>query len=155
MKGSEMGKESLARFSVELRVSGVYALWYTPNGWVYIGCSGRCIGNRFSWHTSALRGNYHTSPRLQECWDNSVLSDWEFAVIEECSPDVCREREAYWAAQFEYLMNDIVPGEKRVTPHETRQKQRDGRSRFLDTPGAREDLSRRAVLQHKERRFGY
>ena len=155
MKGYDLVRENPASSFVERGLIGVYALWYTPNGWVYIGSSGRCIGNRFSWHLSALRANYHTSPRVQECWDNSVPSDWEFVVIEECSKDLCREREAYWASGFEYLMNDVVPGEPRRHKLETRRKQSQSRALFLETPGAREDLSRRAVVQHQERRFGY
>lgn len=135
-------------------MSGIYVIRHTPTGRGYVGGSGCSIYNRITWHMCALRRGFHPSAEFLTLWQNTQEDDWEFLVLEECERDLVRERERHWANEIDSSLCGHPATGYTHTP-ESRQRQRIGRARFLETPGAREDLSRRAVLQHQERRFGY
>lgn len=134
-------------------IVGVYILRHTASGSVYLGSSKRCVGNRLSWHLAALKKGYHGSPKLMELWSATNPEEWEFVVLERCAPDECRAREAHWCIQFEKHLGDhLATGF--THKEESKQKARESRARYLETPGARESLSERAVTQHQQRRLG-
>ena len=132
--------------------TGVYALWHEHRGAVYVGGSKRCIYNRISWHLNRLRNGIHPSTRLQELW-NTDKDLFSVAVLDVCFPEKVSSLEKKWSR---LCKNDLSsrPARGYSLSEETRQKQRDGRQRYLATPESRIQLAKKARQQHREKNFG-
>lgn len=124
---------------------------------MYIGSSRRSIGNRIGHHFCILKKGIHRTKKFQVLWDSDpVLDNWDMKILEICQPDIVKDRENFWLSQFENILNSVrnATGQGRVTSEEIKAKQRAGRAKYLQTPGARESLSVRAKKQHEEKNFG-
>lgn len=106
--------------------SGVYKITNTIHGKFYIGSS-KDIDNRFEEHKQKLRTNKHVNPILQHSWNYHGESNFTFAVIEECEPDKCLEREQYYLDTFQpykgtgYNINTKAMGGDWFTYHPNRE----------------------------------
>ena len=71
---------------------GVYAIYNTVNGKVYIGSA---IKPRQRWyiHRSKLRRKIHENKHLQSAWDKYGEPVFEFVVVENCKAEDCILRE--------------------------------------------------------------
>lgn len=143
----------MSRWTLPRDLTGVYRIVFDPSGACYVGGSGRCIANRIGWHLCMLRKGVHSSPSTQEEWNNSVESDWSVEVLEVCSADNVREREKHWTAQYDTILS-AQPAGMESRSAASRQKSRESRARYLETPGAREKLAEKARQQHAEGNFG-
>lgn len=139
----------LRGYPKELRVTGVYAIVHSVLGVLYIGASKRSVANRVAWHRAILRQGKHKATEMQRIWDRDGEDLFEPRILEECAPDLCLERERYWVAQYPDILNNRPPGRYRHTI-ETRMKMSEGRARWLDKPGSRQQLSERARRQWAE-----
>lgn len=139
------------RWYVRPRVTGVYQIICRSNGAAYIGGSERCIGNRVSWHLSKLRAGEHSSCRFQEEWNSTDENDWDLDILYVCSPMYVRALEK----MFVRFCTTCLTEQFDPKTAEARQHMREGRERYLKTPGAIEKLSDQARRQHRDRRFGY
>ena len=136
--------------------SGVYLIEHTPTGSGYVGSSFTSVMNRFSWHKSKLKHNSHSCEALQELWNRTDSSEWEFIVLESDTENDVRERENFWMGYPRVLLNttaDSMNRGRRLS-EETKAKQRASRARYLEDPNARLALSNRAREQHKQGRLG-
>lgn len=142
----------MARYLIDQKSVGVYIAIHKDSV-VYIGSSGRCCYNRVLWHMSKLNTRTHTSPGLQQIFDEHGSESIVFQMLEYCKPDECLEKEKFWAKFYRAtLLNNRVPGDYSLS-QEIRSKQSYSRAVYLETPGARESLSERAKLQHASGRF--
>ena len=138
---------------------GIYSIT-SPSGKKYVG-SGQDIGKRWDWHRHRLRAYKHHSSSLQRAWTKYGESNFVFEILEICDRSILNEREQHWID----ILGTVGPhgyncqptaGNARGFKHseETKQKMRDGRAEYLETPGVRESLSERASVQHASGKFG-
>lgn len=81
--------------SIVPRISGIYLITCSPSNRFYLGSSVH-IHRRWSWHKGTLKRGNHHSILLQRAWNKYGKDSFTFAVIEECPPEMCIEREQYW-----------------------------------------------------------
>lgn len=76
--------------------SGIYCIRNTENGKIYIGSSVDCE-QRFRYHLSGLRGNYHDNSKLNNAWNKYGEKNFELFVAEEVKDlNFLRAREQCW-----------------------------------------------------------
>ena len=80
--------------------SGIYALVNDETGKVYVGRS-IDLDKRKRTHFWALRNGQHPNSHLQRAWNGGAR--FSFQILEECSPDVCNEREVFWIERLDAL----------------------------------------------------
>lgn len=152
----KVGQSSYSGQELKNRTAGVYALVHKSSGRAYVGSSTRCVLNRLSVHLSLLKNRRHSSKELQKLWCESSPEEWEFRLLEEGHPGENREREEYWMNKFHILNTFKGISETGFThSEETKQKMRKSRAKYLSEPEARESLSQRAKIQHKNKRLGF
>lgn len=104
------------------KVSGVYEISCSANGFVYYGSTGRSLRSRFNQHTNDLRGGKHTSAAMQNDWDRFGEDAFTFKILEFCPKDQCLAREQVWIDKrgvgpenksYNYLAN-VGAGKKRA-----------------------------------------
>jgi group I intron endonuclease len=137
---------------------GVYKILNMVDNKVYVG-SAVNIERRWNFHKYTLRQGLH-STKFQRAWNKHGEINFQFEILEQCTNNELIEKEQYWID----LLNSVKKGynilEKAYSPvgikhsEETKEKMRLGRAKFLETPGAKEDLSRRAKLQHANGKLG-
>ena len=135
---------------------GVYRIYHKQTEQEYIGSSIE-IEERIAHHKFCLKNNRHTSGRLQLLWNNTTPDSWEFETLEVCPPEARLNREQYYIDNSSGLLNHLlVAGSVRGTKlsERTKQKLREARKKYLETPGAREALSERARKQHAAGKLG-
>ena len=76
--------------------TGVYAIVNLTNEKLYVGSAARSFEYRWFKHRNDLRRGVHHSIHLQRAWDKSGESNFNFVVIETCSPEECLKREQYY-----------------------------------------------------------
>jgi hypothetical protein len=107
-------------------------------------------------HLSELRRNKHYTAALQKLWNETTEDEWELELLEIDQENDVRTREAFWMGYPKILLNTWKQPD--ATGHklsdETKQKMREGRARYLKTPGARESLAERARIQHQAGKLG-
>lgn len=81
------------------RVSGVYGLFCTDSGKVYVGQSVHMY-HRFTDHIKKLRRGTHTSRHLQSAFSKYGEAAFEFRVLEEVPEDMLGAREKSWIRYF-------------------------------------------------------
>lgn len=139
-------------YPVGYGVSGVYALLHEGNV-VYVGSSKRCVYNRLTHHTWALKHNQHTSARLQQLWNEEQGEGFNWTLLEPCEPEEVRQREAHWSTQHSVL-NSRPEGQPFDCSVDTKVKMREGAARRCSDPAHREHLRQRALRQHREGNLG-
>ncbi len=80
--------------------TGVYVIIHASSGRRYIGSSSRSISQRWSEHKNALRNKTHGNQLLQRAWDKYGESEFEFTVLEHCSPEWCLVIEQIYINKF-------------------------------------------------------
>lgn len=77
-------------------ITGVYLIKNKLTGDCYVGSSIKSIEDRWRYHRRDLNGNKHHSSRLQNSWNKYGSEQFEFSIVEECSPVLCIEREQHF-----------------------------------------------------------
>ena len=75
--------------------TGVYCIRNLITGEFYIGSAAGSFDRRWNEHRHSLRTGRHHNFRLQAAWRFYGESSFRFAVVEECSPERCIEREQW------------------------------------------------------------
>ena len=78
--------------------SGIYSIKCSPTGQQYIGTALHWE-KRVTRHIGRLRKGTHKNVRLQEMWQKHGETQFEFKLLETCSPDRLLEREKYWVSR--------------------------------------------------------
>ena len=78
---------------------GIYSIYCTKNGKVYIGSS-TDIFIRWNGHRCNLRLNKHGNRYLQNAWNKYEEESFVFSIVEECSKDILIEREQFYLDQI-------------------------------------------------------
>jgi group I intron endonuclease len=85
--------------------TGVYCIRNLITGEFYIGSAAIGFVVRWNQHRSHLRRNKHRNYRLQAAWRFYGESSFRFAVVEECPPEKCIEREQWFIDIFDPAYN--------------------------------------------------
>ena len=85
-----------------LKPYGVYGIWNTRNGTLYIGSTTHPFAVRWSQHRADLRGyNYGGNRLLRADWTTFGPEAFQFLIIEIVADrHRVRERERFWLAWF-------------------------------------------------------
>ena len=84
-----------------MQQAGIYLLWNTASGGIYVGSAGQSFYIRFYSHISALRNNKHYNPWLQRSWNKHGESAFRFVIFEVIDDrDLIVSREQYWIDMF-------------------------------------------------------
>jgi hypothetical protein len=90
-------------------VPGVYAIVQISTQKTYVGAS-KNMQRRITEHVSKLRGGYHPCVLLQQAWNETGESDFEFCALEVLtSSEVLRDREYYWLGKVGKVFNAYIP----------------------------------------------
>lgn len=81
------------------RICGIYKLVNKTDGKVYVGQSAD-VWKRQRQHLNDLRANRHRNIRMQRAFNRDGESQFEFSLIEECTPETLTQREQYWLDFF-------------------------------------------------------
>lgn len=76
-------------------VSGIYCIINLVNGRIYIGSSNN-VYKRIGQHSSALSGNRHKNPHLQNSYNKNGKDNFFSFILEECVVGLLVDREQYW-----------------------------------------------------------
>lgn len=76
-------------------VPGVYQIVCLTTGKLYVGSS-QNMHDRWKAHRSALRGNYHDNPRLQNAWNKYGETSFQFQIIEVTTVESTLDREQFY-----------------------------------------------------------
>jgi AraC-like DNA-binding protein len=99
-----------------------------------------------------LRKGVHVSTKLQKVYNlRPSMVGWE--ILELCEPSGVKSAEKRWSAQYPDTL-DTHPSRGYSLTEETKKTLREGRARYLSTPGAIESLSERAKKQWAEGNLG-
>lgn len=78
----------------------VYKIVCLPTNKVYVGSSSRCVYRRFKDRRGFLRAKTHHSILLQRAWDKYKPEEFQFEVLEFCTPDECIAKEQYYINRY-------------------------------------------------------
>ena len=86
-----------------LNKSGIYGIWNTHSGKVYVGSTRSSQGFAYRWivHKSKLKSRTHHSRHLQSAWNKYPSTAFEFRVIEECDDAALVDRENFWMDYYQ------------------------------------------------------
>lgn len=118
--------KTLGGVSMNVSISGVYAIVNRVNGNKYIGSS-KDVAHRFKTHVILLNNKKHHSNHLQHAWNYYGSVNFDFVVIEECEVCVLIEREQFYIDTQNPMYNVCaMAGTRKNTKHseETKQKLR-------------------------------
>lgn len=119
------------RISLKLNFCGVYMITNYVNSKRYIGSSIH-IGQRLWEHRSHLRHNKHDNSHLQKAWNKYGEDNFNYSILEKCSPEDRFAREQYYVNLLKPEYNiciDIV--ENPPTTLETKKKHSETRKRLI------------------------
>lgn len=119
------------RISLKLNFCGIYMITNYVNNKRYIGSSIH-VGQRLWEHRSYLRHNKHDNPHLQRAWNKYGEDNFNYTILEKCSPDKRFEREQYYVDLLKPEYNicvDVV--ENPPATLETRKKHSETRKRLI------------------------
>ncbi len=88
--------------SIKNHKTGIYMIQNKSNSKTYIGQSTR-LTIRWRDHKYSLRHGKHYNKHLQLSYDKYGLDAFEFAILEECDPQIIDEREKYWIKKLETM----------------------------------------------------
>lgn len=94
----------------QTKLVGIYAITHRESGAVYVGLSSD-IDGRWSRHRKDLDGGHHHAVGLQRAWAKHGSSSFEFSVLELCSVEDLRSREAHWIKSFKRTLNSLRPAD--------------------------------------------
>jgi len=83
-----------------VKISGIYIINNIVSHKLYVG-SAVNIKGRWTNHKSELRKNKHTNDYLQKAWNKYGEVNFEFIILERCSPEQLKDREQYWIDGFD------------------------------------------------------
>lgn len=85
-----------------MKASGIYGIWNTENGKVYVGstCGNVGFNRRWQLHKRQLTANVHINTHLQYAWNKYGADAFEFRIIEECTDEVLVSREQAWMDHY-------------------------------------------------------
>lgn len=117
------------RISQKLNFCGIYMITNFVNNKRYIGSSIH-IGQRLWEHRSELRHNRHSNVHLQKAWNKYGEDNFNFAILEKCSPDERFKREQFYVDTLkpeynicvEIVENPPISKNTRKKHSETRKK---------------------------------
>jgi len=98
------------------KISGIYLIRNKVNDRVYVGHSNN-IKKRWSSHRSLLKRNLHPSKEVQDEYNNQVIEDFEYLIIEECLQRDLLSLEKKWKDHYEkntYNKIDIISFHKKI-----------------------------------------
>lgn len=75
---------------------GIYLIKNKINNKLYVGSTTVSFNKRWSYHRYDLRKNIHANKHLQKSWNKYGEINFEFILLEECSKEICTEREQYY-----------------------------------------------------------
>ncbi len=94
--GVTQGNLRVITNGVIVEKTGVYVIRNLVNGRVYVGSAARTMRERWNKHRHELRNGVHHSLALQRAWVKHGEAAFEFAILEECAPELCVEREQFY-----------------------------------------------------------
>lgn len=84
--------------------SGIYCIENLKNGKKYVGQS-RDVGRRWSSHQSAFRRGHTGGSLLYRAMAKHGIENFDFRVLEYCSPSVIDERERFYIQELQSMSN--------------------------------------------------
>ena len=84
-------------------MTGIYAVKNRLNEKIYIGKCEDDFDKRFREHKRGFKSNIH----LQRAFNKYGLENFDFIIIEECSPELCIQREMYWISYYKETKNTL------------------------------------------------
>lgn len=84
--------------------SGIYKIWHTASGRIYIG-SATNIERRWDEHVRHLRSGKHANAHLQNAWNKYGQSAFLFEVVELCGEAELLVREQHYLDTLDNLFN--------------------------------------------------
>lgn len=76
--------------------SGVYTITNIISRKIYVGCA-KDIPTRISGHKYLLKRGIHDNNILQKSWNKHGEKNFEFDILDLCSPDIMYAIEHYWS----------------------------------------------------------
>jgi group I intron endonuclease len=121
-----------------MKTSCVYQIRNTVSGKIYVGSTAD-MAKRFRAHRSFLANGTHSNRHLQASWNRHGPDAFVFEVLEQCSPSMLAEREAYWIAKLDSckkgfnIQHDPAHGNRGITyPPDIVERMRLGRLPIRD-----------------------
>ena len=95
-----------------IKVSGIYKITHKVTGEYYVGQS-REILERWSSHYNDLKMNKHSSPKFQELFNRSSMTDWTFEIIKVISKTEIRMETGLKGKNLEACIRKILLAEEK------------------------------------------
>jgi group I intron endonuclease len=136
--------ESTFRAIVTPTDIGVYMIFNSTNGKVYIGSSSESIKGRWLDHVSDLVADRHNNDILKKAWRKYGKDSFQFLIVEICQSEDCIQREQYWmdyykAYEREYGYNICrTAGSRLGTKHTDETKAKLSAANLARDPAIRE-----------------
>lgn len=83
---------------------GIYKIQNKTNNKVYIGKS-KNIMQRWATHEQSLKNGSHHSLELQEDYNKSGFSNFDFSALELCNKDQLNEKEKFYVDKYDSVKN--------------------------------------------------
>lgn len=136
-----------------MKQCGIYTIGHPETTAVYIGGANDII-NRWQHHKTKLRQGEHTSPKLQELWDE-FPEQLELKIVCLCDETDLKTKEIDYYHAHHYTLNATPPIYGARHSNETKHKMRQSRADYLEgSPAAHAHLSEKAKKQHESGTFG-
>ena len=104
------------------RTTGIYLIVHEPSQRAYVGQS-KDICGRWKAHLYMLRRNEHHCQSLQDCFNESHYSDFNFKVVHICKKsELTKKEQEYWDKQEKNPFNGRPTGQ--VYPEHTKETRR-------------------------------
>jgi group I intron endonuclease len=86
----------MPRVGQPIWMTGVYMIRNKVNGKCYLGSASLSFNTRWNTHRSRLRKGTHPNRYFQSAWKKHGEDNFEFVILERCSPEECLVSEQNW-----------------------------------------------------------
>ena len=139
---------------------GIYGIFCTNTGKVYVGQSLHCTRRKWN-HFSQLRCGTHSNSYLQRAFNKHGEAAFEFRILEVVPPDMLLVRERSWIAYYNSVDEahgyNATDGGEHVSARDedTNKRIAEAQRRAWHKPGYREQMSAKLSAAYKKSaRFG-
>lgn len=141
---------------IERSIVGVYVVTCLETSFRYVGSSGKCVGNRISYHRAALKKGYHYNRNMQKDYDLYGWDAFDVKIFPSSADARLNEEQKkidYWKARG--LCYNLHPNAVSAVGHILPEDPKRGlRAKERCTPEWRAAVSERVKAQHAAKKFG-